>query len=239
MIISIAIPEHAKCLLKNGSNVDIGTPFLEFSTQSLVNIPLAKKLKIHPASIFKYIKKFVGEPLKKGEVLALKKGFFSSTKILSEYDGIIKEIDHDDGQLLIEIENNEKKKTLAYFKGEVEEINKYELQLKVKTGKEYLTKKTTGNFGGQTMYLKDSDDKTITAECNNSICVVESPTSYTQSKTEALGINGFITLNSLPEETNLPNALFKQISDIKKVMEYKLPYCIVNEKKGTITFYDF
>lgn len=237
MIILIPIPEHSKCSLKNGQNIDIGDPYIEFFTQSLIDIPLAKKLKIPPASIFKYIKKFVGESLKKSEVLAIKKGFFSSTKILSEYDGIIKEIDHNNGQLIIEVEGSDKKKVPSYFKGEIISISKNEIQLKVKSGKEYDLKNSVGDFGGKTMYLTNSDVNSITAECSTSICIAESLTSYIQSKTEALGVDGFVTLNSLPEKTNLPAALFKQIQDLKKVFEYKLPYCIVNGKKGTITFY--
>lgn len=237
MLISIPIPENAKCLLKSGTLVDIGTPYLEYKTTSSTSIPIAKKLNISPLNIFKYIKKFVGETLKKGDVIAYKKGFFTSTKIISDYDGIIKEIDHNEGFFIIDIDDGTKKQELAYFKGEVEELTKKEANIKIKSGKEFPIKKSSGSFGGKTIYFDRLKNDEVNADCDNSICVIELATPYIQSKTEALGIHGFVTLNKLPEETDLPNALLKQIEDVKKIMELKLPYCIINEKKGTIIFY--
>lgn len=237
MIISIPIPEGTKCLLKIGTAVDLGQDFLEIENKVSVTIPLAKKFNIPAKDIFKHIKKFVGEPLTKGEILAVKKGFFTTTKILSEYEGTIKEIDHHEGHLVIETSTGEKNKLPAYFKGEIESINKSELKIKVKTGKEYPLKKTSGNFGGKAIYIEDSGVNSITADCNTAIGIAESFTSYSQSKTEALGIDGYISLNTLPEETRLPHAQIKQINDFKKIFEHKLNYCIINEKKSTIIFY--
>lgn len=237
MIISIPIPDNAKCLLKNGQTIDINQPFVEYSTITSISIPLSQKLQISSGDIFKYIVKFVGENIKKGEALAIKKGFFSSTKILSEYDGIIKEIDHNNGLCVIDVEKGEKKNILSYFKGEVTEINKKELHLKVKNPHEYLLKESTGNFGGKTIYLKNYSEKAITTQNCNTVCIAETITPYFQSKTEALGIDGYVSLNKLSENTSLPNALFKQIADIKKAIEQNFPYCIIDKKKSIIIFY--
>jgi hypothetical protein len=237
MLINIPIPDNAKCLLKNGDKVDIGTPYLEYKTTSSVSIPIAKKLGISPTSIFKHIKKFVGEPLKKGDIVASKKGLFTSVKIMSEYDGVLKEIDHNEGIFIIDIDDGTNKKDLSYFKGEVETINKKEIQIKVKSAKEYPLKQSTGNFGGKTIYITNIKSIEINTDCDNSICVAESISTYVQSKTEALGIHGYVTLNKLPEETELPNVLLKQIDHMKKIFELKLPYCIIDEKKGIIVFY--
>lgn len=140
MIIHLTIPDNTQCLLKIGQNIDPGTPFYKTKVTGDSVISISQKLHVPPAKIFKFLSKFVGDEVKKGEVLARKKGLFAENKIKVEDDGIIKEINHNDGTLIITIKKNEKI-VKTYFSGEVVDIKKNHLNLKVKDGKGYILKK--------------------------------------------------------------------------------------------------
>ncbi|MDO8609803.1 MAG: hypothetical protein Q7R95_04595 [bacterium] len=238
MNISIPIPSDAKCLLKNGQTVNFETPFYENSSSEDIKIHIAKKLGIKPAVIFRYVKKYVGEQVKKGELLGIKKNLFTTSKVISEYEGMIKEIDHNDGSILISSRQGQIQKTNCYFIGEIIEINKNAINLKVKSFKEFTIKPTTINFGGETAYISnDKQESIVSSQINNRILVIDSISSYIQSKVEALGVIGFITLTKLNENSSLPMVQLKQIEDFKKINDLQHPYCIVDIKSSKIYFY--
>lgn len=238
MIISIPIPDKSKCLIKIGDKVNFDTPFYEQSSSKSVTIEVSKRLNISSSTIFHHLKKLVGDSIKKGEVLAAKKGFLTTIKIISEFDGIIKEIDHNKGICVLSVEEQKYSKTTAFFKGEAHNIDSHTIQIKVKSGKEFPLKKSDESFGGKTLYLDKNNEQTINSDCDNHVCISESITLYAQTKTEALGINGFITLSSLPNSTSLPFSQIKNIEDMKKIFQYAFPYCIILKEKSTIIFYE-
>lgn len=238
MVLTIHVPEHAKILIKPGQKVDFNIPFYEILGVSDYEIPLSKKLEVKPDKIFHYLKKFVGEDVKKGEILAVKKTLFSTHKVLSENDGKIKEINHDIGLIIISVKNDEANKVKTYFKGEVTEIKNREIHLKVENAKTFSLKKLSGEFGGEVFYLNsDKVPEIISANLEKKYVVTSLVTSYLESKVEALGIAGYITLHKLPEGTSLPYAQLKEIEDEKTIMKEKFPYCVTDTKSSTITFY--
>lgn len=94
MHLKIKLPETGECLIKVGDSVDFSTPFVLVNKAVEVQIPIAQKLGIKPDKIFRHLKKFVGEKLAKGDVIAAKKSLFSTQKIHAPSEGLIKEIDH-------------------------------------------------------------------------------------------------------------------------------------------------
>lgn len=237
MQIRISYPLSQNCLLKQGQKVDFNTPYLEKKVFFEVEIPVAKKLEISGDHIFRYLKKFIGENISKGEVLACKKGIFRDRKIISDYDGIVKEINHEKGCIIISAKEEKTDTIKAYFKGEVLEIKKGEVLLKVKKGKEFPLKSSKSNFGGEVFYLEEKDFYLVSDQLLNKILVSRQISSYLQIKLETLGITGFVLLKQLPERSQLNFAQLKNIDDIKKIRELNLPYCLVNKENGTIFFY--
>ena len=78
MIINVQTDEKSNCLIKEGDKVDFETPFFEKISQSTVTIDVSKKLDIDPGKIFRYLKKLVGEEIKKNQIIALKHSFLNS-----------------------------------------------------------------------------------------------------------------------------------------------------------------
>ena len=117
MIINIQIEGKNNFLIKEGDKVDFEIPFLEKFSQSIITIDIAKKLDIDPGKIFRYLKKLVGEEIKKNQIIALKHGLLNSIKLVSEYNGHIKEVNHNTGKITINIDKNQKSTEKCFFKG--------------------------------------------------------------------------------------------------------------------------
>src|SRR3989338_9703771 len=147
MLINIPIPEDASCILKKNQSVDFDTPYIERKTLSSASIPVSSQLGIKPESIFRYLKKFVGDQIIKGDTLAEKKTVIGNRKVVSEFAGKIKEINHYQGEIILSVSEDRKEKTLAYFKGDVEEITHSHVKIKVGEGKEFELKRASANFG--------------------------------------------------------------------------------------------
>ena len=236
MIITIPIDEKSKYLIKEGDKVDFDTPFKEKFFQSTVSIDVAKKLDIDPNKIFRYLKKLVGEEIKKNQVIASKHNLFSSIQLVSEYNGHIKEVDHNLGKVTLIIDSKEKSIEKCYFKGKIKSLKDKEIKIEVGKGEEYPIKNASNNFGGEVLFLKKESDL-ISSNVSNKIIIVDTISDYFQTKAEALGARGFVTLLKLSDTTNLHQALIKNIEDMKDIIKNNYSYCIIDQKNNNIIFY--
>jgi hypothetical protein len=236
MIITIPLSVSDNCLLKEGQEVDFETPFLKKKTEEEVSISIAKNLNVSPQKIFHYLKKFVGESIEKNETIATNKGMFTTKKIVSKYSGLIKEINHFDGTITILSQEETENTVNSYFKGKVSKIKKNELSIEVSKGEQFPGKNIDQNFGGKTFYV-DENLNFNSENVFNSVVVCENITSYYESKAEALGCHGFLSLSKLAEESEIPYAQFKNISDYKKIIKAKFSCCTILNSSGIIYFY--
>lgn len=234
MLIRIDIPDGVKCLLKAGQNVDFDTDFIERKTSKEIIVHLAKKIGIRPTRIFQHLKKFVGENIKKGEIIAVKKNLFSTERFVCDEDGIIKEIDHNEGKIIIDCLSSKESIKKAFFKGEISEIKNNQIILNVKDGQEFNIKSASCDFGGKVYYLKSG---AVAANIANKILLSEKITAYLQTKVEALGGIGFVNLIKLPEESSKPQTQIQNIEDFKKISTLEYPYCLISKKNSKIYFY--
>src|SRR5690348_13796047 len=102
MTIAFTVPLESDILIKKGQEVDFDTPFVKAAETQTIEIDLAKKLSTAPKNIFQHLKKFVGEAINKGDLIAQSSSLLSSKSYYSEQQGVIKEIDHNRGVIIIE-----------------------------------------------------------------------------------------------------------------------------------------
>jgi len=239
MVITIDIPEGGHLLLKMGQKVDLETPMLEAKTEEKTELHIAKELNIPPDKIFQHLKKFVGDHIKKNDLLAIKKGFFSKQDFFSPIEGIINEIDHVDGKLVVTIEKSEKDTISTLIKGEVVKVGKKQVEIRVKKGEEFVLKTVSQDFGNQCYYPKFTNTPGLKPEeVAHKIVFAKSISDYLQRKMETLGALGFVTLNKLSEPTDLPTAQVKNITDFEKIIQHKYPYCFLSQKLSKIFVYE-
>lgn len=236
MLISLSIPKDSVVLVNKDQKLDFQSPVFEKNIEKDLSINISEKLGINPKNIFRYMKKLVGAEIKKDEILAEKTGVFSSTKVLSPQEGLIREIDHNLGLVILTSKSIDKNKIFSPIKGLVEKVGKQDIEIKVVKGIEIEGKNNSFDFGGEIFYF-DPERFTSAADISGRIIVAEKIQSFMQTKIEALGAKGFVTVEKLIEETDLPFAVIKDLSDFKKIKKSDFPYCASIASSDNIYFY--
>lgn len=232
MIIDIPIDPEKKLAIKVGEKVDFDTPLYKSNEKSEERIAVAELLSIHPKRIFHHLKKNVGDMVVLGDILAEKKSFFSDKKITSHIEGIVTEIDHIEGIILIETQK-EMLSERCWFAGYVEEISKKNIKIKISKNHAVEAKYVERDFGGMTWFFSERTDSTP----EYPVGIVEKATEYSVAKLEAMGGRGLITTYKFEGTTNLPQAEFKLKDSYKEVVSKQFPYCFAQAHHSTIIFY--
>jgi len=238
MNIFLSVPQNGKILVKAGEKVDFKTKLFEVKNRKIVKIDLKKEFDISPQDIFSYLKKFIDEKIKKGDILALKKGLFFTKKIKSQWDGVLKEIDHNQGVLIIETEENDDKKNTFFSPvfGEVAKIEKEGIKIKIEKKEEIEIKEEAKEIFGAKIFILENENEINFENVENRLIIAKELNSIFQTKLEALGIKGFLTIKKLPQSTTLPTFQFKDLNDIKKIK--KNWYCFINKNSTKMIFYE-
>lgn len=231
MVVPVSIDSSKKLNIHVGDVVDFSTPLYKTHKNEEQRIELSELLAISPKHIFSYIKKTVGDSVSSGEILAEKKSLFTSKKIVAEMDGIIKEIDHIEGIILIETKKQEGSEN-CWFAGEIASITKRHIELKMGRHYSCAAKSITKDFGGETYFFQPDE-----AIPQRPVGISERLNAYNVAKLSALNGAGFITVFEYSEHTDMPKAVFKLKSDYEVLMEKKFSYCLTQVERSTIIFY--
>jgi len=237
MILTIPLPEQGKPLIKVGQRVDFNTPLYEEKIHKEVKVYISQKIGVSPKKIFQHLKKLVGDTIQAGDLLAENKSFMAGRQYTSEHTGILKEINHMDGTILIEVIGDDHAVKRAFFTGEIVRIEDGSLQIKVAVANEYEIKNAKDTFGGKTLFIKKENNIYDEDRVSGNVVVADTISEYNQTKIEALGASGFATLHVLSESTSTPAVLFKQIKDFEDAVKHHLPYCFIDGKTSKIIFY--
>jgi len=232
MVLDIPIDPEKKLAIKIGDLVDFNTPLYKTKEKSEERIEVASLLSIHPKKIFLYLKKNVGDTLMAGDLLAEKKSFFSDKKVQSHIEGVITEIDHIEGIVLIETEKASESEN-CWFAGHVEDVSKKGVKIKIGKHIEYEAKYVERDFGGALWLFSEQ-----TSHCpENPVGISERPTEYDVAKLEALGGRGLITTYKYEGETTLPKAEFKLKDSYSELSSKQFSYCFARTLHSTIILY--
>lgn len=238
--ITFHVKTHSPLLIKPGDSVDFDTPLTKktFSRQDV--IALSDRLKIPPQQIFMHLQKVVGEPVKKHETLAEKKTMFGMKRFISEYEGIIKEINHNEGTVVIETFAESAEITFSHFKGTVTTIEDNMVTLRVSKSKQFPLKEAGVDFGGKTMIVEDhvSLSSLNFDDVSGRVVIAKSISPVEAVRLEVLDEAGTITLQEIGEKPPRNSARIKNVSDWEDIAKSKLPYCIVDAGHNTMYLYE-
>lgn len=232
MILDIPIDPEKKLAIKVGDTVDFTTPLYKNKEKSEERIEVAELLSIHPKKIFQHLIKNVGDSISSGDLLAEKKSFFSDKRVTSHIEGIITEVDHIEGIVLIET-LKETLSELCWFAGHVEEVSKKDIKIKIGKHHSFEAKYVERDFGGAIWLL--SDEPLSNSEFP--VGVAERASEYQVAKLEALGGRGLITSFKYEGATALPKAEFKLKEWHKELESNKYSYCFAQVHHSTIILY--
>lgn len=240
MTLTFKLPDSGELLVKTGQKIDFDTSFMKLKAKEEVRIPLAGLLRIKGGDIFNSLKKFVGDSVHKGDLVAETKSFVMKRQYFSEYDGIIKEINHSEGTLIMQVTADEKSDAKSFVRGEIASLVGGELKVKVHKGVEADVSKTTDTFGGETLFLNPKYSSILTADdVEGKVVVAKELQPYEQIKLETLGAKGFVTMKDLPEGCTIPAAKIDMTGEEwKKLTAEPLSCCTVDASDNTIYFYN-
>ena len=238
MIIKIPLSDKYKILIKEEQSVDFDTLLVKKVDKKDLKIHLAQELDIQPSKIFLSMKKNVGEKINKGDILAVKKSFLSEKKYVCDFDGIIKEINHDDGSVIITSSNEKLKPENSFFKGIINKIQQNEIELKVETYVKYELKESNENFGGEVLLINNKSISDVKEEsAKNKIIITKRIEPYNQVRLEVLGAKGYVTLENLRHKLEIPHAMLLKENDLNDISKTNLPYCTIVKQDNLIYFY--
>jgi len=130
----------------------------------------------------------VGDSILTGDLLAEKKSFFSDKKVTSHIEGVITEIDHIEGVVLIETQKVTHVE-YCYFAGHVVEVSQKQIQIKIGKHVQVEAKYVEKDFGGSLWFLAENS----LSSPEFPVGIGERVTEYEVAKLEALGGRGLIT----------------------------------------------
>jgi len=232
MIIDVSVDPEKKLVIGVGEKVDFNTPLYKNKEKSEERIEVAALLSIHPKKIFHHLKKNVGDSITMGDLLAEKKSFFSDKKVASHIEGIITEIDHIEGVVLIETQK-ETRPEYCWFAGHVVDVSKKQVQIKIGKHSAIEAKYVEKDFGGMIWLLAEQAHDSPSYP----VGIAERTTEYEVAKLEALGGRGLITTYKYEGETSLPKAEFKLKDSYKEVISKQFSYCFAQAHHSTIILY--
>jgi len=231
MIIEINIDPSKELAIKQGQKVDFHTGLYTRVQTEEQRIEIAAELSVSPKHILSHLKKSVGDTVQSGEILAEAKSLFHTKHVSARIQGIIKEIDHIEGIILIESIQTEASE-YCWFAGEVVEVSKKKVGIKVGKHHVYNAKSVESDFGGLVWYSSLNEDIP-----ERPVALAEKLNAYEGAKLSALGGVGMITTEEYTFETELPRAIFKLNSDCQNAVIKHFSYCLVQKEHSTIIFY--
>jgi len=238
MKVPVSFPIDAELLVEAGQKVDFTTPFFKKKGKKFIKIPLAELLQFQPGKIFMVLKKVIGDRVKKGDLLAESKNFLSSKQYVSSVDGLIKEIDHLTGVIMIELNSGEAEEVACFFTGEIDAIHGDHLELKVKRAQKIDLNQTPHYLGGEVFYVIDLE-KPFTEERIMDKCICGPDINPLEhAKLTTLGAKALITNSHLNVQSDIHHLTLQNHDDLDVVMKESYPFCITSIDGQSIFFYE-
>ena len=237
MIIKLPLPQGRKILIKEKDEVDFDTPLIKIADSKDIKIPISQELDISPKKIFLSLTKNIGDHIKLGDVIAKKKGLLSEKKYISDFTGILKEIDHDDGSIIMAVTEKGGEKINSFFKGMVKKINEDNVELEVQDGEKFELNEASDFFGGEVMIIDEKNLSKIKEDISSKILLIKKIETYNQLKLEVIGAAGYITIEPLSKQIDIPYARIQNNEDWEKIKKLNLPYCSIIKSEKIAYFY--
>ncbi len=230
---------HIASGIQAGQVVDFNTPFARKTVTRQERISVTEPLGIAPKEIFLHLLKVVGEEVQKDELLAEKKGMFGTKQLISEFAGTIKEINHEDGSVTLEMKTEINQDESSYFTGRIADIKDQTVTLDVNEYKSLELKESSGDFGGEMLRTAHDNLAALHADIvENKVIVIEEIKPAEVVRLDVLDENGLVTLKDIEPIHGTKWARVKNLPDWETIMQCGLRYCIIDSKNNTMYLYN-
>jgi len=234
MLPTISIPHNARLKVNLGDKLDFGDPLFEIIDEEIISIDIASKIKVKPERMFRYLTCLIGDQVEKDMVIAKKTTLFSSNEFVCEYSGILQNINHQDGSIDIKIQKSCKKIVNSFFKGTIEKIDKYKIQIDIQNPQKFESDEISFDFGGPIFHLSNESQYFSMNEddIKNHVIIAKEIKTNILAKTKTLQAAGYI-FETGEVGINFPYA---KVKDTLKLVDNK-KNCLVSNLDKTIYLY--
>lgn len=243
MKLRLKLPPDSQLEAKVGGHIKLGDPLYTVRKSMDVMVNIAGMLNIGGDQLFRHLTKMIGDSVSFGDVLATKKGIIGTKKIHSEHAGIIAQIDHNSGTVVIaaseSVTGSEAESKPAFFSGRIEEFEKAEgtITVTIDKGEEIDLKRASEDGGGELYFFSDESHYFTASEdqIEGKIIVVSELKPHISAKCEALGALGFVYLAIRPD-LSVSGAQVEKIADFEALVKGKKKYILYSaiDKKAII-----
>src|SRR3990167_1376266 len=216
--IIINIPQGAKINVSIGTPIGLTTKLYTVSDTEDVLIPITKPLKTKPEEIFQLLNHVIGYSIKLDELLAVKRGVLGTKKVYSPVEGKLKIIDHETGEVVIEVQKTATKDFLSPADGVVTQIdqNRGSLSISISPGDEIEVDFITNLTGGEMSFIELGYMAADLTNIKDKVIINEKIMPATASKFEALDAIAFVYLSG-NHSADLPHAKVKDSKEFEKL----------------------
>ncbi len=237
MKISIPYPEGVKILVRDNQHVNFSSPFYTNKTPHKTIIPLAETLKFQPERIFIALKKVIGDRIRKGELLAEHKAFFSTKHYIANVDGILVDIDHTKGSITIQLDTESDQTVPCYFDGIITSISDDHIELEVGNARMCeLVESAPSALGGAVYYLGTGAELSDEA-IENHIIVAANIDPLTAIKLSTFGAKCVVTNSKKSIPDGIRMCYLAHPDDFSHVIQTRYPFCVTAHDRSQLYFY--
>jgi len=206
-LVHFPILSGAKILIKAGDILDPNTEIAEIpGLPSLQIIPVSNIFGIKGEKIPKYLKKNIGEFVKKGEIIAEKRQVFSQLLLKSPMDAKLREIDLKKGTLTLEPSEGKSEKIVTPVHGRVKNISPGYVEMEIEgavfpvlTGSGKDVTGTIKHVKGERIGILD-----VWEEVGENVLLCENISGELVAKLEVVGVSGLITAKKVSSGIEIP-----------------------------------
>lgn len=221
-IINLPYPPAATIMVAVGDLITPKTVLLKFTqNQDSETIHIAKLLGVSNHKIVKYLRKKIGEKVSSGEILAEKRGIFSTTLVRSPISGKVGKLDLSRGEIgLIKSINNLETDFSSLVHGKVKSIGNSAIEIEVENTIFQAVKGEGKNIKGKLKYIVKAEVgvQDNLEDIDNSIILCQSASDAALVKFSVLGVKGII-VTRIKKEMALPWVLVDE-ENFEKLGKY-------------------
>ncbi len=235
----VDLPQNAKVSVTVGTPLGLTSKLYTISDTEDLILPITTELKAKPEDIFQLVNLVIGDLVKKGDVLAQKKGVFGMKKVISPESGKLTAINHVTGEITISVEKSETKSLLAPVEGTVTNIDttRGAIVISVPSGEEFSVEIISDQAaGGEISYVDVSYITSDLSSVKDKIVVIEEISPAAASKFEVLDAVAFIYLTG-SHSSPTPHAKIKNKQDFEKLKGSKKKKAVLLPKQKKIITY--
>lgn len=208
--INLPVPENCEILVKEGAVVKKGAVLAERSEGKEKKIALFELLGVSAGKVSEYLKAAEGDRIERKQVIAAKKGFFSTTRVRNPVAGTLRVLGEEPGYVSIERDHREKLRAPAA--GAVLRADKQGVIIEVR-GTTLEGKDGSGNAEGELFVLPEDGGERIfriDKKVRGKIVLSEKISGTDAAKIGALGGKAVVG-EEVGEEVRLPFLIIESI----------------------------